>query len=223
MDLRVKGLYDLQTFNLFKSQQVKSFGFDLVPLSFNFIQCYQLVNILQKESDKNDLIYLQFKDDKDFVIKSILDEVQYVRSKLNNVFLEFKKMRDVEFMEKFQIDYVVHISSMSELKELLKAQKLKGISLDKYFLDRLQMQNAFGEFFDFLEDFEKRMSKQRSQPILIELNSNWNDSLEHSIYDFFNINQVCLEINSQVEEDYRQVNAPKVISLLNSFQKNQLL
>ena len=85
---KIEGIYDQRTLKLLKSRQVRDFGFNFSPKSFNFIQEHVFLNELIPLIEPLDKIYLRFARSNDPMIKKVIEDLKKAGVQDTNLFLE---------------------------------------------------------------------------------------------------------------------------------------
>ncbi len=220
--IRIDGVYDHTTFNHLSNLGIEDFLFDCRPLSFQFIQQHCLNDILIEYQRPFQNYYLQFSDEKDFVIEKLLrdlkETLQNPQEEKKEVFLEFSGQEEVEFMESFQTPFYKQIENTTYLRPLLSSLYLKGLVFPFSYFEELKANNELDWFQDY---FEQEVAQLPSLDIILKLD--WDDNVFGSLFDRFPFKQVSFPINANVESAYRQVNLQKAEEEIRFFIDNGLV
>ena len=197
MNLKINGVYDLNTIRHLKILNVNDFVFDFRPRSLNFIQIQKVYEILNQLSPINTNIFFRFEDEKNYVVEHTLNVLNEHLKSSWNYSLCFSGLAIFESYESHSTPYYWAYTELVELpKEPLKY--LKGIVFDYTFLEQ-QMQ--FGNLFDLI----KKIKSSFGETIQLEFISNWNQPIMETITDFIDFKFNNFEINSDVELSFRNI------------------
>jgi hypothetical protein len=220
--IRIDGVYDYTTFNHLSNLGIEDFLFDCRPLSFQFIQQHCLNDILIEYQRPFQNYYLQFADEKDFVIQKLLRDLKETLKgpelEKKEVFLEFSGQEEVDFMESFQVPFYKQIEETTYLKPLLNSLYLKGMVFPFSYFAQLKEKGELDRFQDY---FEQEMAQFQSLDIVLKLD--WDDNVFGSLFDRFSFKQVSFPINANIESAYRQVNLKKAEEEIQFFIDNGLM
>ena len=219
--IRIEGIYDLRTMKQLQDfSEVKSFDFDFRPTSFNFLQQYKMLEILEASYDSKSQYFLHYRDEKDFVIKKMIDDLKEFFSThfgslgiINNFFLEFSDENEFSFYDQFDQNYYWHYNPKRTIKEVRDAKYLKGICLDHSFLEDLHNK---GQLYQFVQNFTQSflpMMFQKKMGLILRVD--WDDNIIPSLLDYFDFEFVSLSLNSKVEICYRNVDLNRMKKGLN--------
>jgi len=200
MTLRMAGVYDLRTIKMLQEKKVNHFAFDFRPTSLNFIQEHLCLKILK--SCSFDHVFLQFDNEKDFVIKRIYELVR--ASFGGKITLEFFKVPPE--IDSLNLPFVYHLDCLEIPEAILRSSRLVGFSLCSKFLNNLK---ESGNFESWLNYFYTANSGASHKNIHI-LSRDWDDDLFPSLFDLFDFDLVSLSINNKVESCFRNVDLHKL-------------
>ena len=202
--LKFNGVYDKRTVRFLNEKGVNDFSLDFRPYSLNFIQSH-LAQTIVKEFPLC-RFYLQFCNEKDFVIRKIIDDLSLYIS-IENMILEFHDHQEKSFYDslgvpfQFVVDHEEKISS-----PVLSSQSLSSIVIDGKFLqamhDRGQLQSNIRSLYNAIGP------KSFDLPMILQ--SDWDLDLFPSIAEFFDFDKVSYPINGKVEVCFRNVDLVKV-------------
>jgi len=202
--LKFNGVYDERTVRFLSEEGVKDFALDFRPRSLNFIQTHLACDIIKQFPLS--YFYLQFENEKEFVVSNILNEVDDFVGK-NHLILEFSGREDASYCDQFKrpfsvvIDHINHLTSDS-----LKGSYLNSVVLDGYFLKEI---HEDGLLEKLLKTLFKTLGK-RALDIPMFLQSDWGLDLFPSLCEYFDFQKVSYSINNKVEICFRNVDLVKV-------------
>lgn len=203
--LRISGLYNKETLESLFLQNVTRLGFDQRPLSLNFIQGHVIESCLKEDRAQNSY-YLQFCNEKEFVINALVEKLEELVTRENAFILEFSDEMPLHYYESFRRPFLWHLKTTSDYKKILESKWLETISLDNELLNELEKNH---ELYPFLNEIFKMCHENGKK---IELNLNWNSDVSSSLIDFYQFDTIHFAINPLVESSYRHVD----FSLLSS-------
>lgn len=218
--LKLNGHYDKATIKVAQSRGIKDFGFDFRPRSFNFLQNYKFVEILDEIYHPSHKYYLVFEKESDNVLNMFMEDVKKVFATRNaldqfdqQVFLEFTDFREKSFYNSLPMGFYWRVENEQALQEVLRAENLRGLILSFDMLERL---HKSGGLFKFIGTLGQGM-RSHSEKIELGLDINWSADLFPSLFEFLQFDFYNLSINSQVESSYRNVDESKLIHHLNYY------
>ena len=216
---KIDGIYDGSTFKNLYDLGIRNFGIDCRPRSFNFLQQYKFLELIEKYYQLDFKFYLIYQNEQEFVIKKMIDDIKELMEKktgiasLNNQFiLEFLDHKDPKFYDAHNCPYFYHLDEIKEIPKIELMKNLTGIVLHNKILQQL---HSGGIFNGFLKDFYKYAPKNIPLMLFID----WNEEILTSALEFFTIHKIILPINSKVEISYRVVDFPKIKKVLPLYQK----
>jgi hypothetical protein len=129
MDNRVNvaGIYNLEILKSSIANGVKNFTFDLRPSSFNFIQEYVLLELLEYISLRDTTIYLHFEGEADFVIQKIVKDIRQVMASRGKLELIFSDNNSIDYYEQFQTPFHMVLKSNQVDPKLIESKQLAGL------------------------------------------------------------------------------------------------
>ncbi len=195
--LRITGLYDQRTIQLLKENKIYSLGFDLRPRSLSFIQSHRLVELLKDQQLGE--IYLQFENERDFIINDIVTKISAVFS--GKIILEFTDSQSLEYYDQFKRPYILSFDPYrGELKKCC-GQYFTGFTFDYSFLDEIHLRGSFdrwvGEYYRSISFLDRQL--------IHYLNRQWDADIFPSLYELLDFDYVGLGITSDVEVCFRNV------------------
>lgn len=205
-EILINGIYDSRTLMGLQLEGIKNFSFDFNPKSQSFIQEYVFLSLL-KNITTSDFIFLKFKNNEDYFINRIIQDINNSGiSKLQFIFI-FEEVTTQ--IEKFEFAFLTYYNS-SMAKHLEKNPNFIGIIFHFKELERLFLENTLSNFYNNLFLVFNNFSNLK-----IGLDINWNDSIISAMNDLFEFNYFVLNINSYIEVCYRNVNLVKLKAELN--------
>lgn len=208
MQVKMRGVYDLNLFNYLKRVGVKQFGFDLRPASFNFTPMRTIIEMLESSAQAEDKYFFMFGNEKDFVIEQL---VNHVRKKSNlkeeNICLEFTDATDLSKLSTFGIPFLWRFRTDVDFRKMTNSPLLKGISVSH--ADLISWRDS-GELYNYIKELGDLMRPDQ----WIDLRLDWGDNISESLLDFLKIETYSYEIDAQVEDSYRKINMGLVSSHL---------
>jgi hypothetical protein len=207
-NIKFNGIYNKDIIKYLEKSRINSLGFDFYPKSLNFIQGYKFIDMMNDLYLGNKSIFLKYSNEKDFVVESMLEEMQ--RSNLsmlfnaNKVFLEFEDTISMpnDYYDKFNMPYFIHYQE--ENLKVLESRNIKGIILENKYLNNLHNTNKLNDFLSNL------IKKTFTKKIDIILNVNWGESILSSVFSYLDIKYLCFFINNNVEKQYRLIDPVKL-------------
>ncbi len=200
MTLRLAGVYDLRTIKKLQESKVNHFAFDFRPRSLNFIQEHLCLKILKSSSF--DYIYLQFENEKPYVVDRIYN---LVRSNFEGkIFVEI-------FGQGFNFEdltypFIYNLNTSEIPVSVLENKHLKGYSIQADFLNDLKQRGGFEKW---LSSFY-RLNTRAANDLVHILCRDWDDDIFPSLFDLLDIELVSLTINPKVELCFRNVDLNKL-------------
>lgn len=220
--IKLNGHYDLKTIELARSNGIKDFGFDFRPRSFNFLQNYKFVEMLDQIYHHSHRYYLVFESETDNVLNRFMEDVKKVFAAHGalekfeeQVFLEFTDLRESSFYSSLPMGFYWRVENELALKEVLKSKNLRGLILSFSMLERLQAQGAL---FQFIGTLSKGISQYESK-VEVGVDLPWSADVFPSLFEFITFDFYNLSIDSNVESSYRHIDQGKLSNHL-SYYKN---
>lgn len=140
--VNVAGIYNLEILKSSISNGVKDFTFDLRPSSFNFIQEYVLLELLEYISLRDTSIYLHFEGEADFVIQKIVKDIRQVMASLGKLELIFSDSNSVDYYEQFQTPFHLVQKTDSLDPKLVESKLLAGLILPADMIESIGLQKC---------------------------------------------------------------------------------
>lgn len=220
LNLKFSGIYDSNVLNILENENINNLAFDFRPKSMNFIQIYKFLDMIEFISLSKKNIFLQFSDEKDFVIDSILNDIK--NSSLSSVLKEKKlyldfydsSLKSISYYDQFNIPF--YIRYQADNISVLNAKYLEGVILENSHLNYLHEINKLN---DFLADFIRNTSNYK---LKINLNVNWGETIIASVFDFLSIHLINFNIDNSVEKGYRVVDPIKLSGSIKHVQSLEL-
>ena len=208
---RIEGIYDLKTLHLLEASKIREFTFDFRPKSFNFIQIYLFKELLNSGVlFKN--IYLQFSNEKEFIIDEIVKEIP--QELKDRAYLDI--IGDYDF-SKLPLSFYWNFDLERDWRSILKERNLKGLIFPYELLARLNDQNRF---IDFIKLFYEQINLAGRNDLDIYLAIDWDSDIFPSLLDMMNFNGLSMPVNSKIEVAYRQLDGVKFTNSFNDVKYN---
>lgn len=214
IDVRFEGLYDIRTMMFLKGQGLFNFSFDFRAKSFNFLQQYRFLEILEKSYNKNCIYFLQYQNERDFVIQKMLDDLKLNWSGRCNLheqfFLEFSDNQELNFYQQFDFPFYWHFQDRKDINELIKSNNLKGLVFNSKFFEEYINK---GSWYGFLQSLFTIVPNIK---MILSTDFDFILSLaKRSInIELMGIDLLSFAIDSNVEVCYRNVNLYKLRDLI---------
>ncbi len=221
--IKIDGTYNQKTITMLEELKINDFSFDLRPKSFNFVQEYVLLDIIKTSFRPWNRYYLHFENEKEYVIKKILNDVKEAAIKtdsataqMDNLFLEFSDGLDVLFYESFETPYLFHLDERHHLEDFLSSKYLRAINLSYSYLHHLQQSGKFGEFAGGFLKLVKKLEPHRKVEVMLSMD--WDEDVFPSLFHYLQFNVISLPLNNKVELSYRNID----YELLKKYMKGML-
>jgi len=192
--IKITGVFDEDSFSFFKNKGLFHYGFDLRPTSFNFIQEHALIPLVEKLSMGS--ITLLFENEKDFVIKRILDEISKKYS--GEVSLEFYGKEDHTYFDSFSLPYIYVLKN--DVPRMIGRNQAGVILYQEHLNELIEL----GKAHDLKVDDRAKIN------LTFESKLNF----PQSVTDFIDWNFLNLEIDQRICKSYRKLNLEVLEELL---------
>lgn len=200
MEIKINGIYSIETIQFLQDLKIKNFGFDLRPTSFNFIQLHSIREIISKVDTGKEVYSFIFENEKDYVIQELLKNIkEETLIDPNRILIEFASITDISVCENFKMNYNWHFSNQINYRKIQDSNYLKILSFSQRELIELQNKE---EFFHLI----KEINEIKNDSNILDLRVDWTESLIESIIDFINPQILTFEVNNLVETSYRNTN-----------------
>jgi len=203
MKFILKGITNSNSILATDSIGMSQYTFDLRPKSFNFVQSRKIVEMISGDT-KSRVYSLLFENEKDFVIKQLLTQINPSIGEEQNLFLEFAGITPLVECEKYEHDYIWHYHDGEKIKNITDTKYLKRIVFRHSDLEYLSSNGELHGFFNLFSEYFDR--------IFIEVQLNWDSPIMFSIFEFFKIPLLSFEITDQVEIGYQNPDHDLIIS-----------
>lgn len=214
---KIEGIYDQRTLKLLKAKNLRDFGFNFSPKSFNFIQEYVFLNELIPLLDPKDKIYLHFSRSNDPMILKVLTDLFKVGIQKENIFIDCDEWSDDP--GKLEINYYLNYTTDMNL-EHCKNSLFSGMIFNFSFFEDLHRRGILNNFIaNFYTHYKKHLTDDKKIIVRIE----WSDNVFPSLFDYLDIDLMSFSINSQIEVCYRNVDLKKLSSEMELIEKNKHL
>ncbi|MCY4523731.1 MAG: hypothetical protein OXB84_03220 [Halobacteriovoraceae bacterium] len=202
-EIRIDGVYDEKTILGLKDIPVRNINFDFRPKSFNFLQHYRFMQILEKIYNTTQRYFLHFNNESNNMIFKFLNDLDKRYQMSDNFILEFSDHQRLDFYQQFDHPFFWHYRPEKIFDELLEIPQFKGLVLPHSFLTGLHEQ---GKLNNFTRNFHQLFYGKKKTSIELALSLEWNADIFPSLFDLFEFDMICFTINNQVEHGYRQIN-----------------
>ncbi len=200
--LKVTGIYDRKTLKMLNTAGVNKVGFDFRVKSFNFLQQYLFLELMESSYQPFSKYYLQYQDEADFVIQKMIDDlfqqVEIQRSD-NSIFLEFSDIKSAQFYDQFKLPFCWHFQDFDGLIEVIRSQYITGIVVGYQLLEHLHKSENLDEFVTAF----KRITKSKKLELTLAID--WDADIFPSISEYINFDIHSFAINQKTEISYRNV------------------
>jgi hypothetical protein len=213
--IKINGIYDERTLKELALQRIIHQSFDFRPTSFNFLQEYKFLDLMETFYLPSNFYYLRFQGEKDFVISKLLSDLKKMLVKKNpfldggleRVYLEFSDMLDRSFYEQFNIPYFWHYDPTVPLANYLGSPMLKGIVLSYQLLEGMHDR---GTIYNFIQNTLQQIYTSGNQGLRIIVDLDWDSNIFPSLLDLIDVDLLALPVNNKIEVCYRNVDVLKL-------------
>lgn len=225
--IRVSGIYDQKTIQELKNSSINLWAFDFNPRSFNFIQTYRFLELIQKNynSKANIKVFLQFTNEKKFIVEKITSDLKNLLfNEMGVTLLEFERDFFLEFrsvnidslisldVDNFNMKYYLEfdVNTIVTLQSQMHTYTLQNCTgfihsyiflRDKFFSEKL---------FEYYGDMRRICAGGFKGKKIHILESSFDQEIISTIYRGYNFDVVSYSINNSVEEYHRSVNTKKI-------------
>ena len=210
--MRIDGVYDINTIELFIREGVRNFSIDLRPRSLNFLQHYKLIEMLSKFKALPINWYLHFSNEAEFVIYKFLADVEknLAGAVGSKVYLEFSDDKELSWYEQFNTEYFIRMSLDKKSVEKLgqKSSKCSGLILES---SQLMEQMQSGELETLVAAFLKTEFFQHKRPSVFVLKQ-WDEEIFEEMY--LSVDCYSYPLSRRFESSYRNIDARRVLSAI---------
>lgn len=217
--IRLEGLYDKRTIDLAYELGGVDLSFDFRPRSLNFIQQYLFLDILDSKRESINHFSLRYEDEPDFMVKDTLDKLS--STYFGPFHLEFSGNQNRSYYDSFEKPFIWHYREDAQDLSVYQSEFLKGIVLP---FSLLREKHEKGQFTNFVHNFYRLAHQcllKNEGKLIVSLN--WGDNIFPSLFEYFDIDQISLPIDTNVEACFRNVDKSKLqvaISGLGPFTKS---
>ena len=199
------GIYGQEALLLSKKLGVEQFGFDFRPKSFNFLQGYRFIKLLNSLGHHRYQYFLHYAHDQNFIIdRMIKDVAEQTDVSRKQLILVFSGSQGGEFYQQFGLRFAWFFESLRILSKLVNYDLFQEVILDYCELEFL---HGRGRAILLLKEV-RDICASRSD-VKISLRLPWELDILASVFDFFYFDRYLLAISSGVERAYREVDAGK--------------
>lgn len=205
--VNVSGIYNLEILNTVIQSGVDELTFDLRPSSFNFVQEYVLLELLEHISLRNKKINLHFEGEADFVIEKIVKDTRQVMATLGELNLIFSDKNSFDYYEQFNIPYSIVVKDDQLDPKINESKLFREMILPNETIGLFgiaKMMKMIGAFKNF--DPERK--------IVLEVDYNHEKIIGTS--EGLPADKYIFTIGSALEIGYRQVDSNRIKSHLSS-------
>lgn len=196
--LRVSGIYDQQTIQFLKGLGIQKFTFDMRPISFNFVQSFKVIDMINQTYQYGDEYAFKFDLDKDFVISNIIERIETgALNSTNNLAIEFCSSRTMKECDLYERPFIWHYDKHNS-DDYLQNSLLKTVVFKQEVIQQLELSQ---KLYPFMDNFFKRCPTN----INVEVEMDWTSPILSTLIDFFPINGLNYAINQRVEKSFRHV------------------
>ena len=220
--LRVEGIYNSETLKSLRDEGLSHFLFDFRPRSFNFIQIYVLEEIMKQHFNYSDNYILLFKDEPEFVVNKILDDIEKSVTENNpqalgidNIKLEFWDQKDTEYYDSFEKGYTVLFDPRLDVKSLLSSRYFEGFVFSSAWLKSLHEKNSF---IPVMTEFLKVYYADKNNRKKLCLKIDDVEDLFPSLSEYLDSDLKSFSIDQNLEVSYRHVDYPRLKQFLSYVQ-----
>jgi hypothetical protein len=225
--VKLNGIIDELILEQALSLDIRHLGFDFRPTSFQFLQHYRFLELLDKFYSPELRFYLHFCDEQDFVIQKFIEDCdELLKTKpgylglSSHLSLEFSDRGKSSFYRKFQLPHLWHYREDALLSDYLESQYLSGLELNFSELEEVRLYKPWEIYcLDLLKQIKPKPGHTR---VSLLLHLDWDQSPFDSLFDLLPIDLISLDINQKVEQSYRHVDFDKLKNGILHFQKVQL-
>ena len=198
---QLNGIYDERTIKAAKELGVNRFGFDFRPRSLNFIQQHLFLD-LSKSFLGSEKIILEFENEKDFIIKKIVDD--FKASFENEIVLSFNCDQDIEYYRSLECPFMIVFRPWFKAVDFYKIKNFRGFIFDEVFLRELYSANKIETFSANFHGHWYEAQRKNNYELIFH--TSWDSDFEESILLYFDIDVHVVRIDTQVETCFRNVN-----------------
>ncbi len=215
MKFKIGGIYNNDIVRHLSLMNINDYVFDLRPLSMKFIQVYKACEIINNSNTNKTKFLFQFEDEKDFVVKQTIINIQKDLKLDQSFSLFFSGSESFDFCEQFNTNYSLKYSERLNLNDLSKQKYLKNLMIDYDHLERLLN-------FSKLSEFITSLSKTNIPLVLI---GKFGQQMMESIIDFVDFESCLFQLDETVELGFRNLDLAKLnqaVAFSESIFKNKL-
>lgn len=208
--VNVAGIYNLDILKSAVSAGVEDFTFDLRPTSFNFIQEYILLELLEFINLRDKTIYLHFEGEADFVIQKILKDVRQVMAGLGKIQLLFSDLNSLEYYEQFQTPFHLVVKDNGIEPKINDSAFLAGLVFPLETVEQFGLSKCLK-----IMGAAKNVNGER----VISSEVRYDSSRIVDTHNDIPSDQLFFTIGSHLEVGYRQVDSLRIKNHLNHLVK----
>lgn len=202
--LKVNGIYDQRTLEAVVSMGIKHFGFCFRPLSPHLLATKTFIDEILPKVPFGSFLYFEFENQLDPMIRYLSEKLNSRNEAFQRVSICLVKITGNEECL-FHSNQILEIKYDEEnLKEAKFLKNVLGLSFNHLELERMKSGQKFNRFFSSLEQFSHR------DELEFEVRISADTSIEKKDLNLFDVGRISLEINSELEVCYRNVNLEKL-------------
>jgi hypothetical protein len=226
--LKIAGIYNLESLQRFSEEDVSLFSFDFRPRSPNFLQEYNFKSIIESEFNHQAKYYLQYQDEKDFMINKMIDEIKKSLSSIgrkseffSNFYLQFSDVQTIEFYKSFPLNFIWEYHPLGDIEKVVQCPNNCGIVIPYDYIKNAALDGSLQEMtIKILRARQiKVAANNNKEPFQLTLQLNWDTDILPSLSEFLSFDCIELPINSLVEVSYRNVDFSKISNSISDIKK----
>lgn len=203
----IEGLYDLRTAKKLKDFGLQVYVFDQRAKSTQFIQTHILIEILKSELLLNSKIVLKFDTDRSYMIDHVINKI-ISETTISKEQLEVWFYAQNEWIETAHLSFKVYYNRDISPQKALSSNRFTGFIFRAGDFDTPNSQMDQQKILLIMQ-----LLKGRSYSHALSLSP--YDSFPHALVDYLTIETFLLEVNSDVELCYRNLDFDKISKCLN--------
>ncbi len=218
--LRLEGIYSPETIDHIEQREILDLGFDFRPKSFNFLQHYKFLEILEEKFSSRNQYWLHFENEHPDIIKKLLVDAKEVLSKKgiaeDPILLEFSDNQSLEYYDSFNQRFSWNYVDLESLEKVIQSKNLEVLIIP--FTEIEHLHNT-GRFQEFVSMFHKKTFKaMHDNKIKLALKTDWDSDLFPSLFEYINFDFCSIPVNGKIESSFRSIDWVKFDSNLDYYQ-----
>lgn len=213
--IKIDGVYDKRTVRELDQVAIRDYGFDFRPLSFNFLQQYRFLELIDSCFSPLNRYFLHYSNERDYIVWKMINDLSSARSEnMDGFHLEFSDQQDSSYYNQFGLPYYWHYSPQVNMKQVfLNFKYLKGIVIPFNIMEEIHQS---GNFHNFTQNFHKSSyGPMMERKIELSLLLDWDSNIFPSLLEFFDFDMFSFAINHKTEICYRNVDLKRVKNQIN--------